>query len=86
VDQEHRGQGIARRLMSEVMRRAALIAGLERIILTVGHRQAAATKLYSSLGFTVFGHERAALKMDDGSSDQYVDEDYMVFLVCAPSG
>jgi RimJ/RimL family protein N-acetyltransferase len=71
--------------MSEVLQRAASLAGLERIILTVGHRQSAAAKLYASLGFTVFGHERAALKIDSGSSDQYVDEDYMVYVVSAPS-
>jgi ribosomal protein S18 acetylase RimI-like enzyme len=85
VDQEHRGQGIARRLMSEVLQRAASLDGLERIILTVGHRQSAAARLYASLGFIVFGHERAALKMDGGTSGDYVDEDYMVFQVSAPS-
>jgi ribosomal protein S18 acetylase RimI-like enzyme len=77
VDEAHRGQGIARRLMTEVLQRAATLAGLERIILTVGDHQAAAKRLYSSLGFVVFGHERAALKVNDS----YVDEDYMVFVV-----
>jgi RimJ/RimL family protein N-acetyltransferase len=81
VDQEHRGQGIARRLLTEVLQRATSLAGLERIILTVGDRQAAAKRLYSSLGFTTFGHERGALKISDGSGDEYVDEDYMVYLV-----
>jgi RimJ/RimL family protein N-acetyltransferase len=81
VDQEHRGQGIARRLLSEVLQRATLLAGLERIILTVGDRQSAAKRLYASLGFTVFGHERAALKISNGSMDDYVDEDYMVYLI-----
>jgi ribosomal protein S18 acetylase RimI-like enzyme len=77
VDPAHRGQGIARRLMTEVLRRAQSIADLEHIILTVGDRQAAAKSLYSSLGFTVFGHERGALKI----GTEYVDEDYMLFLV-----
>jgi RimJ/RimL family protein N-acetyltransferase len=77
VDQAHRGQGIARRLMTEVLQRAQSIAGLEHIILSVSDQQAAAKNLYSSLGFTVFGHERGALKI----GDNYVDEDYMVFLV-----
>lgn len=81
VDREHRGQGISRRLMTEVLRRAAALTGLEQIILTVGDDQAAAKRLYSSLGFTVFGHERAALKVGEGSLGQYVDEDYMVFVV-----
>ncbi len=81
VDREHRGQGIARRLLAEVLQRAASLAGLEQIILTVGDHQAAAKRLYSSLGFTIFGHERGALKLGDGSSDEYVDEDYMVFVL-----
>jgi ribosomal protein S18 acetylase RimI-like enzyme len=77
LDQKHRGQGIARRLMSEVLERASRLAGLERIILTVGDHQAAAKRLYSSLGFTVFGHELHALKV----GDVFVDEDFMVFQV-----
>jgi ribosomal protein S18 acetylase RimI-like enzyme len=78
VDEAQRGRGIARRLMSEVLQRAQSLDGLEQIILTVGDQQASAKSLYASLGFTVFGHERAALKMD---GDVYVNEDYMVFLV-----
>jgi ribosomal protein S18 acetylase RimI-like enzyme len=84
VNQTHRGQGIARRLMSEVLRRATSLAGLEQIILTVGDQQASAKSLYASLGFTVFGHERHALKIGEGSLGEYVDEDYMVFQVQAP--
>jgi RimJ/RimL family protein N-acetyltransferase len=77
VDHQYRGQGIARRLLSEVLQRATALPGLERIILTVGDHQAAAKRLYSSLGFTIFGHERGALKI----SNEYVDEDYMVYVV-----
>jgi ribosomal protein S18 acetylase RimI-like enzyme len=84
VDQAHRGQGIARRLMSEVLRRAASLAGLEHIILTVSDQQTSAKNLYASLGFQIFGHERAALKIGEGSQAEYVDEDYMFFLVCPP--
>jgi ribosomal protein S18 acetylase RimI-like enzyme len=77
VDREHRSKGIARRLMNEVLQRAASLAGLEQITLTVGDRQNAAKRLYSSLGFTIFGHERAALKI----GDVYVNEDWMVFML-----
>jgi len=77
VAHSHRGHGISRRLMSDVLSRAAALDGLEQIILTVGDHQIAAKSLYASLGFTVFGHEPAALKVDNA----YVDEDYMVFLV-----
>ena len=81
VNGKHRGQGVARRLMSEVLLRAQKLAGLDQVILTVGDQQAAAKRLYTSLGFTVFGHEPQALKLGDGASTEYVDEDYMVFPV-----
>lgn len=77
VDEEYRGRRIARSLMTEVLQRAASLEGLHKITLTVGHHQTAAKHLYSSLGFTIFGHEQAALKI----GDSYVDEDHMVFLV-----
>jgi RimJ/RimL family protein N-acetyltransferase len=80
VGDEHRGQGISRRLMTEVFERATLLEGLDQIMLTVGHHQTAARHLYSSLGFTIFGHERGALKIGDA----YVDEDYMVLMVRKP--
>lgn len=78
VDEPYRGQGIARRLLSEVLERAKALPELEQIILTVGDEQKAAKSLYASLGFTVFGHEPRALKI---AENIYVDEDYMVFLV-----
>jgi len=81
VDHEHRGQGIARSLMIEVLRRASSLDGLDKIILTVGDQQTAAKRLYASLGFVIFGHERGALKMGDGSHAEYIDEDYMVFTL-----
>jgi len=77
VHEEYRGRGISRSLMAEALKRAGSLAGLEQIVLTVGDHQAAAKRLYSSVGFTVFGHERGALKI----GDVYVDEDYMVFMV-----
>ena len=80
VAAEHRGEGIARRLLAEVLKRAGSLAGLEKIILTVGDHQIAAQRVYSSLGFAVFGHERAALKI----GDVYVDEDYMVYEIPQP--
>jgi len=70
----HRGKGIARKLLAAVLDRARSQPGLEQVILTVGHKQTAAKRLYSSLGFETFGHERHALKV----GEVYVDEDYMV--------
>jgi ribosomal protein S18 acetylase RimI-like enzyme len=75
VQEEHRGSGIARGLMEAVLQRAEELAGLEQITLTVGVHQAAAKKLYASLGFTVFGREPAALKI----GGVRVDEDLMLY-------
>jgi ribosomal protein S18 acetylase RimI-like enzyme len=80
VKNGHRGKGIARQLLTEVLQRARSQPGLEQIILTVGQSQAAAKRLYLSLGFEVFGYERHALKI----GEVYVDEDYMVFHFQAP--
>ena len=74
IQEGHRGKGIARKLLTAVLERAKSQSGLEQIILTVGHKQAAAKRLYASAGFETFGHERHALKVGDA----YVDEDYMV--------
>jgi RimJ/RimL family protein N-acetyltransferase len=74
VKKDHRGKGIARQLLTDVLQRARSEPGLEQIILTVGQSQAAAKRLYLSLGFEVFGHERHALKI----GEVYVDEDYMM--------
>ena len=76
VDREHRGLGLARMLMERVLERATGMAGMERVILTVGEHQKAARRLYAALGFTVFATEPHALKV----GDEYVDEDYMVFV------
>jgi ribosomal protein S18 acetylase RimI-like enzyme len=81
VKAEQRGSGIARKLMEELLRRAALLPGLEQVMLTVGVDQTAAHRLYLSAGFEIFGRERHALKVD-GS---YVDEDYMMFEILRTS-
>jgi RimJ/RimL family protein N-acetyltransferase len=73
----YRGQGVGRQLISELLRRACSEPGLEQIMLTVSIGQPAAGRLYASLGFEVFGHERHALKV----GETYVDEDYMVYEV-----
>jgi ribosomal protein S18 acetylase RimI-like enzyme len=77
VHEDYRGSGIARGLMEEVLQRAEALADLEHIILTVGHHQTVARKLYVSLGFVVFGHEPAALKVQGIS----VDEDHMLYRI-----
>jgi ribosomal protein S18 acetylase RimI-like enzyme len=81
VKPEHRGLGIARKLLDELLHRASLLPGLEQVMLTVGVEQTAARRLYLSFGFEVFGRERHALKI----GDTYVDEDYMVYEIRRPA-
>lgn len=69
-----RNQGVARSLFQSLFERARANAGLEQIQLTVAADQIAAKRLYASLGFETFGHEKHALKIDGA----YVDEDHMV--------
>jgi ribosomal protein S18 acetylase RimI-like enzyme len=69
-----RGQGLGRRLLTEVLRRAARIEGVEQIQLAVAAPQTAAIALYHSHGFTSSGREPRALKI----GDRYIDEELMV--------
>lgn len=74
VDDDWRVKGIGRQLLSELVERARALPGLEQISLTVNAEQTAARRLYASLGFEVFGHEPAALKL----GQTYIDEDHML--------
>ncbi len=74
-----RAHGIGRALLSELVRLARAQRGLEQIELAVGTGQDQAKRLYTSLGFEVWGRERAALKMNG----RYVDEDHMVLRLTA---
>lgn len=69
-----RNQGVARAMLAKLIERAKANPGLEKIMLTVATDQIAAKRLYASLGFESFGHEKHALKVDGA----YVDEDQMV--------
>ena len=72
-----RNQGIARGLLQALVERARSNAGLEQINLNVTTDQVAAVRLYKSLGFETYGHEKQALKIDAS----YVDDYYMVLRV-----
>ncbi|OAS16402.1 GNAT family N-acetyltransferase [Paenibacillus oryzisoli] len=74
VAQGGRGQGLGKKLLSELIRKVAEIDGVEQMNLAVMSTNEAAKKLYESLGFIVYGVERNALKYNG----QYYDEDLMV--------
>jgi ribosomal protein S18 acetylase RimI-like enzyme len=69
-----RGQGVAKAMLTQMLDRVRSYAGLEQVLLSVSTRQDATRRLYSALGFEVYGYERHALKVGDA----YVDEEHMV--------
>jgi ribosomal protein S18 acetylase RimI-like enzyme len=71
---EFRGQGIARKLMEEVIANARKLEGLRQIRLEVAAHNDKAKKLYIGLGFETFGIEKDALYVDG----KYKSEEYMV--------
>ena len=71
---DYRGQGIGHRMMASLLEYARKINGLEQIALNVATPQIAALALYRSFGFTSFGREPRALKVNG----RYIDEEYMV--------
>jgi ribosomal protein S18 acetylase RimI-like enzyme len=74
VRSEMARKGTGRALMVELIRRAQAQPGLEQVTLSVGTTQAVARRLYTSLGFEVYGSERRAIKV----GKEYVDEELMV--------
>ena len=69
---EARGHGVGRALMLAAIDRAKATFGVERLNLAVATHNTTARNLYVSLGFTVWGLERHALKLPD----RYIDEEY----------
>jgi ribosomal protein S18 acetylase RimI-like enzyme len=76
VTPSHRVKGLARLIMDRVLDRAQSIDGIEQILLSYTTTQAAAKRLYVSLGFEPFGREPRALKV----FGNFIDEEYMVLL------
>jgi len=73
VKPQHRGKGVGRSLMEEVLRRVRSQPQLEQVTLAVASGQDAARKLYLQLGFEIYGREPQALKI----AEVYADEDLM---------
>ncbi|WP_039042322.1 GNAT family N-acetyltransferase [Sporosarcina sp. ZBG7A] len=77
VSPEKRGSGIGKALVKEAVRTAIELQGVEQVYLTVVTTNKTAKKLYSLLGFEVFGTEKRALKLNE----TYFDEDLMVLFL-----
>lgn len=77
VSKDFRRRGVARAVMQDVVRRAAMAPGIEQITLTVAATQSAARELYLSLGFRLYGVEPRSLKI----GSEYVDDELMVLFI-----
>ncbi|NHM30274.1 GNAT family N-acetyltransferase [Neobacillus terrae] len=73
VDPEYRRSGTGKKLMEEAIKKAKELEGIEQIYLSVTSTNEAAKKLYLSLGFTTYGKDIKALKINN----RYYDEDLM---------
>ena len=74
VGKDFRGQGIAKKLIGELIFRVNKISDIEQINLTVISNNANARKLYEKFGFQTFGSEQNAIKW----KGKYFTEDQMV--------
>jgi ribosomal protein S18 acetylase RimI-like enzyme len=77
VSPDYRGRGIGKKLMAEVVKKAQAFDDTEQLHLSVVSTNPLAKQLYTSFGFTVYGHEKRALKADG----IYYDEDHMVLFL-----
>ena len=77
VASNFRKQGIAGRLIGEVINRVRLIEGIEQINLTVIPTNQHAKKLYEKFGFKTYAHEEKAVKW----KGKYFDEDQMKLML-----
>jgi ribosomal protein S18 acetylase RimI-like enzyme len=76
-----RGPGVAKAMLLQILARARGYPGLEQVSLSVSVPQEAARRLYTALGFEVYGYEKHALKV----GDTYVDDEHMVLWLHGPS-
>ena len=74
VSKPHRGKGLGRSMMNELLRLAHEQDGLEQLELHVATEQMAARNLYESCGFSYCGQQERALKIDHA----YVDYEIMM--------
>lgn len=74
---EKRGKGIGKALISKAIQMADSLEDIEQLYLTVVTTNEPAKRLYSSIGFEVFGKEKRALKFDN----TYYDEEHMVLIL-----
>lgn len=78
VSPSQRGLGLGKALMEEAIMKAKRIEGVEQVYLAVVSTNESAKRLYSSLGFEVFGSEKKGLKLEN---NMYYDVDFMILYL-----
>jgi len=73
-------RGLGSALLQAVIDHARDVAGLEQLVLTVTRSNAAAGDLFRATGFTSFGIEPRALKVDG----EYFDKEHMILFLSGP--
>lgn len=74
VSNNFRGQGIARKLLEELIKKVKAIHGIEQINLIVISNNLKAKQLYEKFGFETYGTEQNSIKF----GNKYFSEDQMV--------
>jgi GNAT superfamily N-acetyltransferase len=69
VTEQARGKGCGKALVGALIERARTFSGLEKISLSVSTCQESACRLYRSMGFVTWGHEKNALRVGDVTTD-----------------
>lgn len=77
VSPEIRGLGVGKELLSKAINQAKSIESIEKLNLIVVTTNESAKKLYTRLGFEIFGMEKHALIINNN----YYDEEYMVLFL-----
>jgi ribosomal protein S18 acetylase RimI-like enzyme len=77
VTPKMRGEGVGKALLNEVVNQARTIEGIEKLNLSVVASNEKAKRLYSGMGFKVFGFEEKAMKVNDA----FYDEEHMVLFL-----
>ncbi|RFB18323.1 GNAT family N-acetyltransferase [Bacillus sp. HNG] len=77
VDDEKRGKGIAKALLTEAIKVAENISEIEQLYLTLDAENKPAKELYKKLGFETFAVNKKAMKYNG----QYRGEEHMVLFL-----
>ena len=78
VSPAKRSLGLGKLLMEAAIKKAKEIEGVEQVYLAVVSTNEAAKRLYSSLGFEMFGSEKKGLKL---ANNLYYDVDFMILYL-----